>query len=71
MYFNCFEIQVRPGPGGVGGRFYLSPLIEVPSWADPEGEIGKSQVIWVSIENNQSDTTPPPLWKKLDPPKKC
>ena len=52
MYFNCFEIQVQPGSGGGGGgggRFYLSPLIVVSSWADPEGEIGKSQVIWVSI----------------------
>ena len=57
MYFNCFETQVRPGPGG-GGRFYLSSLIEVSSWADPEGETGKSQVIWVSIGNKQLDTTP-------------
>ena len=32
----------------LGGRFYLSPLIEVSSWADPEGETGKSQVIWVT-----------------------
>ena len=61
MYFDCFETQVRPRPGGGGCRFYLSPLIEVPSWADSEGEIGKSQVIWVSIENKQSDTAPPPL----------
>ena len=47
MYFNCFETQVRPGPGGGGGgwgvggggcRFYLSPLIEVPTWADSEGK---------------------------------
>ena len=57
MYLNCFETQVRPRPGGC--RFYLSPLMEVPSWADSEGEIGKSQVIWVSIENKQSDSTPP------------
>ena len=52
-----------------GGRFYLSTLIEVSSWADSEGEIGKSQVIWVSIGNKQLDTTTP-LWKKLDPPPK-
>ena len=37
------------------------------SWADSEGETGKSQVIWVSIGNKQLDTTTP-LWKKLDPP---
>ena len=67
MYFNCFETQVRPGPGGGGGRFYLSPLIVLSSWADPEGETGKSQGIWVSIGNKQLDTTPL-LWKKLDPP---
>ena len=71
MYFNCFETQVRPRPGGgeggAGCRFYLSPLNEVPSWADSEGEIGKSQVIWVSKENKQSDTTPPPL-KEVGPP---
>ena len=65
MYFNCFETQGRPGPGG--GRFYSSPLIEVSPWADPEGETGKSQVIWVSIGNKQLDTTPL-LWKKLDTP---
>ena len=57
MYFNCFETQVRPRPGGV--QILFKPLIEVPSWADSEGEIGKSQVIWVSIENKQLDTTPP------------
>ena len=50
-----------------GCRFYLSTLIEVYSWADSEGETGKSQVIWVSIGNKQLDTTTP-LWKKLDPP---
>ena len=55
MYFNCFETQVRPGPGGGEGRFNLSPLIVVSSWADPEGETGKSQVIWVSIGNKQLD----------------
>ena len=44
--------------------------------ADPEGgqgvrtPTGKSQVIWVSIGNKQLDTPPPP-WKKLDPPGKC
>ena len=37
------------------------------SWADPEGETGKSQVIWVSIGNKQLDTTPL-FWKKLSPP---
>ena len=61
MYFNCFETQLRPGPGvggGGGGRLYLSPLIVVSSWEDPEGETGKSQVIWVSIGNKQLDTTP-------------
>ena len=36
------------------------------SWADPEGETGKLQVIWISIGNKQLDTTPL-LWKKLDP----
>ena len=41
----------------------------MPSWADSEGEIGKSQVIWVSIENKQSDTPPPPPpLKEVDPP---
>ena len=58
MYFNYFETQIRPGPGGGGGGFYLSPLIEVSSWADPEGETGKLQVNWVSIGNKQLDTTP-------------
>ena len=43
MYFYCFDSQIRPGPGGGGGwgkgcRFYLSPLIEVPTWADSEGK---------------------------------
>ena len=38
------------------------------SWADPEGEIGKSQVIWVSIENKQLDTTPPHPLKEVGPP---
>ena len=74
MFFNCYETQVRPGPGG-GGRFYLSPLIEVPSWADPEGETGKSQNIWVSVGNKQLAIghDPPPLeeigppWKMFDP----
>ena len=37
---TSFETQIRPGPGG---RFYLSPLIEVSSWADPEGGTGKSR----------------------------
>ena len=37
------------------------------SWADSEGETGKSQVIWVSIGIKQLDTTIP-LWKKLEPP---
>ena len=36
------------------------------SWADPEGETGKSQVILVSIGNKQLDTTHL-LWKKLPP----
>ena len=46
--------------------------------ADPEGgqgvwtppPPGKSQVIWVSIENKQLDPPPPPPppWKKLEPP---
>ena len=63
MYFDCFETQVRPHPGGGGGGLF-KPLIGVPSWADSEGEIGESQVIWVSIENNQSDTTPPPPSEK-------
>ena len=39
----------------------------MPSWTDSEGEIGKSQVIWVSIENKQSDTTQSPL-KEVGPP---
>ena len=36
------------------------------SWADSEGETGKSQVICGSIGNKQLDTTTH-LWKKLDP----
>ena len=59
----------------LGGRFYLSPLIEVSSWAYPEGETGKSQVIWVSIGNKQLDTTPssgrsppPPPPENVEPP---
>ena len=61
----------RPGPEG-GGRFYLSTLIEVSSWADSEGETGKSQVIWISIGNKQLDTTTPSgrNWTP-PPPKKC
>ena len=64
----CTLTVLKPGYDQVlGGRFYLSPPIEVSSWADPEGETGKSQVIWVSIGNKQLDTTPL-LWKKLPPP---
>ena len=51
----------------------LKLTISLPS-ADPEGgdrgsgppPPGKSQVIWVSIGNKQSDPPPPP-WKKLNP----
>ena len=53
----------------LGGQILLKPPIEVSSWADPEGETGESQVIWVSIGNKQLDTTPL-LWKKLPPPRK-
>ena len=38
------------------------------SWADPEGETGKSQVIWVSIGNKQLDTTPPSSGRRCPPP---
>ena len=65
MYFYCFETQIRPGPWG-GGRIYLSPLIEVSTWADPEGETGKSQVIWVSIAIGHD--IPPPLEEVGPPP---
>ena len=49
-----------------------SSFFQTMSSADPEGGTGgpdppgKSQVIWVSIENKLLD--PPPPWKKLDPP---
>ena len=46
----------------------LSPSAD-PVSGDPDLP-GKSQVIWVSIENKQLDP-PPPTWKKLDPPGKC
>ena len=42
------------GGGGGGGKGVQTPP-------------GKSQVIWVSIGNQQLD----PPWKKLDPPGKC
>ena len=48
--------------------FYLSPLIKVSSWADSEGEAGKSQVIWVSIGNKQLDTTTHPPLEEVAPP---
>ena len=53
MYFNCFETQVRPHPGGGGG---MQILFKPPYRSALMGGFrgGKSQVIWVCIENKQS-----------------
>ena len=59
MHFYCFDSQIRPGPGGEGVQILFKPPYRSAHMGGFRGETGKSQVIWVSIENKQSDMTPP------------